>query len=61
MRQPRSAIAVAIMFFVLAVMFSLVFWPNVSMAAKLAFFATGIGCGVSIARSRGRGSDDGRS
>jgi hypothetical protein len=61
MRHSRSSIGVAIMFFVFAAMFSVVFWPQVSMAAKLAFFATGIGCGVSIARSRRGGSGEERS
>jgi hypothetical protein len=58
MRHTHSSITVAIMFFAFAVMFSLVFWPQVSMAAKLAFFAAGIGCGVGIARSRRRSSDE---
>jgi hypothetical protein len=44
------------MFFVFAAMFSVIFWPEVSLAAKIAFFATGIGCGVGIARSVRRGS-----
>jgi hypothetical protein len=43
------------MFLVFAAMFSVVFWPEVSLAAKLAFFAVGIGCGASIARSVHRG------
>ena len=49
MRRRRSPIAVAAMFFVFAAAFSVIFWPEVSLAAKLAFFATGIGCGVGIA------------
>lgn len=61
MRHHRSPIAAAIIFFVFAVMFSLVFWPDVSMAAKLAFFAAGIGCGAGIAGFRHRGSDKGKS
>jgi|WetSurMetagenome_2_1015567.scaffolds.fasta_scaffold909581_1 hypothetical protein len=55
MRHRRGAISAAIMFFVFAVMFSLVFWPDVSLAAKLAFFAAGIGCGASITRFVRRG------
>jgi hypothetical protein len=39
------------MFIFFAIMFSMVFWPEVSVAAKIAFFAAGIGCGASIARS----------
>jgi len=51
MMSRRGPIAVAAMFFVFAAAFSVIFWPDVSVAAKLAFFATGIGCGVGIARS----------
>jgi hypothetical protein len=44
------------MFVLFASMFSIIFWPEVSLAAKLAFFATGVGFGVGIgqfaARSR---------
>ena len=54
--RRRGPIFTAIMFLVFAVMFSVVFWPEVSVAAKLAFFAAGIGCGASIARSVHRGS-----
>jgi hypothetical protein len=54
--RHRGPIFTAIMFIVFAVMFSVVFWPEVSMAAKLAFFASGIGCGINIARSVHRGS-----
>jgi len=56
MRRRRSPTAVAAMFFVFAAAFSVIFWPDVSMAAKLAFFATGIGCGVGIAGFAHRGS-----
>ena len=49
MRRRRSPIVVAVMFFIFAAAFSVIFWPDVSVAAKLAFFATGIGCGVGIA------------
>jgi len=55
MRHRGSAFTAG-MFFTFAVMFSVVFWPEVSLAAKLAFFAAGIGCGASIARSVRRGS-----
>lgn len=54
--RRRGPIFTAIMFVVFAVMFSVVFWPEVSVAAKLAFFVAGIGCGASIARSVHRGS-----
>jgi hypothetical protein len=54
--RRRGPIFIAIMFIIFAVMFSVIFWPEVSLAAKLAFFATGIGCGGSIARSVHRSS-----
>ncbi len=56
MMRRRSPIAVAAMFFVFAAAFSVIFWPDISVAAKLAFFATGIGCGVGIAGFVDRGS-----
>ena len=54
--RRRGPVFTAVMFLVFAVMFSLVFWPEVSLAAKLAFFAAGAGCGASIARSVHRAS-----
>ena len=57
MTRRSSAIPVAIMFFVFAAVFSVLFWPDVSIAAKLAFFATGVGCGVGVGRAMGRPSD----
>jgi len=54
--RRRGPIAIAFMFFVFAAMFSVIFWPEVSVAAKLAFFAAGVGCGVGIGRFRQRGS-----
>jgi hypothetical protein len=56
----RGSAATAVMFVVFAAMFSVVFWPEVSLAAKLAFFATGLGCGAGIARSVRRGSQGGK-
>jgi len=50
MRRRNASISIAAMFFVFAATFSVVFWPEVSMAAKLAFFATGVGCGIGIGR-----------
>ena len=50
MRQRTASIPLAVMFFVFAAAFSVIFWPEVSMAAKLAFFATGVGCGIGIGR-----------
>ena len=40
----------ALMFLVLAIAFSLTIWSDVSVAAKIGFFALGVGCGVSIGR-----------
>jgi len=53
--KPR---AVAVLFFVMACAFSVILFPAVSLAAKLAFFATGFGCGVSAAASVRRGSPE---
>jgi len=48
------------MFLVIATAFSVTIWPDVSSAAKIAFFCTGVGCGVSaagyLAARRGRES-----
>jgi hypothetical protein len=49
--RHRGSVVTAIMFFVFAAVFSVVLWPKVSLAAKLAFFAAGIGCGQGLARS----------
>ena len=56
--RRRAPISVAILFFVFACMFSVVLWPEVSSAAKLAFFFTGIGCGGGLARSFPRRSEE---
>jgi hypothetical protein len=45
------------MFFIFAAAFSVIFWPDVSVAAKVAFFVTGVGCGVGVGRAVGRSSD----
>jgi len=49
--RRRRPILVAILFLVFAIVFSVIFWPEVSLAAKIALFATGVGCGVGICRS----------
>jgi len=55
-----SFIPIAALFFVFAAMFSVVLWPDVSTAAKIAFFAAGVGCGVGIGRAvEARGSEPG--
>ena len=49
-RRHRS-IPMAVLFFILAIAFSLTIWSETSLAAKIAFFVTGIGCGMGICRS----------
>ena len=46
MKSNNILIGLSILFFVLAVAFSLVFWADVSLAAKIAFFVLGFGSGV---------------
>lgn len=47
MAKPnRAMLPIAIMFLVIATAFSVTIWPEVSSAAKIAFFCTGVGCGV---------------
>jgi hypothetical protein len=41
----------SIMFLVIAVVFSIVIWGDVSLAAKIDFFVTGFGSGVAAGRS----------
>jgi hypothetical protein len=36
------------MFFMFAAALWVVFWPDVSIPAKVAFFSTGVGCGFGI-------------
>jgi len=48
--RRKASILIAVMFFVFAAAFSVIFWSDVSMAAKLALFATGVGCGIGIGR-----------
>ncbi len=45
-RSGRSLIPVAVMFLGMAGAFSVVLWPHVSSAAKIAFFCLGYGSGV---------------
>ena len=54
MVHRRGPIATIALFVAFAAMFSVVMWPRVSLAAKLGFFAAGIGCGVGIGRLPGR-------
>jgi hypothetical protein len=46
-RSGRSLIPVALLFLVMATSLSVVIWPHVSSAAKIAFFCMGYGSGVS--------------
>ena len=46
MKSGNYLIALAILFLVLAAAFSVVFWEDVSLAAKIGFFALGFGSGV---------------
>ena len=50
MRHRAASVPLAVMFVVFAAAFSVIFWPEVSLAAKFAFFATGVGCGIGIGR-----------
>lgn len=54
MVQRKNFITIAVLFFLFAAVFSVVLWPDVSSAAKIAFFATGVGCGVGIGQFFGR-------
>ncbi len=51
MRSNRKLIGLSIMFFVFAVVFSVVIWADVSLAAKIGFFVLGFGTGVTAGRS----------
>jgi hypothetical protein len=46
MRSNNYLIGLSILFFVFAAAFSVVFWGDVSLAAKIAFFVLGFGSGV---------------
>ena len=50
MPRRHTFIPFAAMFLVFAAVFSVVLWPEVSSAAKIAFFATVVCCGVGIGR-----------
>ena len=45
MRSGKNLLGVAIMFLVFAVVFSIVFWSDVSTAAKIGMFVLGFGSG----------------
>jgi hypothetical protein len=46
MKSNNILMGLSILFFVLAAAFSLAFWANVSLAAKIALFVLGFGSGV---------------
>ena len=48
MRSGKNFLGLAIMFFVFATAFSIIFWADVSMAAKIGMFALGFGSGVTF-------------
>ncbi len=51
MRSNKNLMGLSIMFVVFAVVFSIVIWRDVSLAAKIGFFVTGFGSGVNAGRS----------
>ena len=46
MKSDNYLIGLSILFFVLATGFSVVFWADVPLAAKIAFFVLGFGSGA---------------
>jgi hypothetical protein len=46
MKSNNRWLAVAFMFLTFAIVFAIVIWKGTSLAAILAFFATGFGCGM---------------
>jgi len=46
MKSNNYLVSLSILFFVLAVAFSLVFWADVSLVAKVGLFVLGFGSGV---------------
>jgi hypothetical protein len=46
MTSNNGLIGMSIMFFVFAVVFGLVLWADVALAAKIGFFVLGFGSGV---------------
>jgi hypothetical protein len=49
-KSPNTLIGLSIMFFIIAAAFSVVIWNDVSLAAKVGFFALGFGSGVTGGR-----------
>ncbi len=46
MRSGKNFLALSILFFVFALVFSVVFWQDVSFAAKIGLFVLGFGSGI---------------
>jgi hypothetical protein len=46
MKSNNYLIGLSILFFVFAVAFSIIFWADISLAAKIVFFVLGFGSGV---------------
>jgi len=45
MRSKRNLLGLSIIFFVFAAAFSVIFWEDVALAAKIGFFVLGFGSG----------------
>jgi len=54
MKSNNILIGLSILFLVLAVAFSLAFWADVSLAAKIALFVLGFGSGVTAGQGLAR-------
>ena len=50
MKSSNTLLGLSIMFLVLAIAFSVVIWSDVSLPAKIAFFALGFGSGIAAGR-----------
>jgi hypothetical protein len=50
MRRSNNFLGLSIMFFVFAIVFSIIFWPDVSLAAQIGLFALGFGSGAMAIR-----------
>jgi hypothetical protein len=48
MRSRNRFLALAIMFFVFAAAFSVIFWSEVSLAAQIGMYVLGLGTGVTF-------------
>jgi hypothetical protein len=46
MKSNNYLLGLSILFFVFTIAFSLIFWAEVSIVAKIAFFVLGFGSGV---------------